>query len=101
MDQLHLFVSGGPGRFFEVQLATYGNAEHGNAGPLSPGDQGFEYLLRRQADGFRRMQAAQIRFVKWIKGFPVWDAPLLHQANGIGFAHHFTFRFYYTSNYRF
>ena len=34
------------------------------------------------------------------KGFPVWDAPLLHQANGIGLPIISRLRFYYTSNCR-
>ena len=95
--QLHILVPGGSGGLLEVQLAAHGDAEHVDAGFLTPGDQGLKNLLGRHTDGLGGVGAAEIGFVKFIKLFPAGDSRLLHKAHGVCFRCHIITGHYYTT----
>lgn len=88
MDQLHVLIPSGLSRFFQVQLAAHGDAEHIDSGPFPAGHQGLKHLFRREAQAFRRVDAPEVLLVIFIEMFPAGDTRLFHQAYRIGFSSH-------------
>ena len=56
-NHFHILIAGCFGCLFQIQLTADRNAEYIDTGSFAPGNQGFEHLLRRHADGGSGMVA--------------------------------------------
>ena len=83
--QLHVFVSGGFGGLFQVQLAAHGDTEHVNAGFDTPGHQGFKNLLLGDTQNLSGMGAAEIVLAVGIKFFFAGNVCFFHKTDRICF----------------
>ena len=84
-NHIHRLVTGGFRSFFQIQFSANRDAKNMDSCPVSPCNQGFEYLFRWKTQGFRGVIAVEVVFVVFIKSLAAGNLCLLYQPNCVGF----------------